>query len=745
MKKLIVCILLVCIFCACTESNGSIKDNSQLGLYSTSNELIKALPDFPASAQEHFMLGLAYQEEKQNKKALLHFTNSCFSSHRSNTIRLYAHPIYRFTKGFHFKSPFYDDANYKIAELFFSYREFPYVIKFCDNISDNNYGLHLDALRLKIRALTAQKKFAEAIDLIKDALPQTRTDSDRALLLISRASIYEKQKAYRNALKDYLHILSSKADTWQTNLAARRIAKLHFTHNISLSAAQKEILIPSLYTATEYKQAVDVISTVNKPSDTAKLYGLRSHIRLNGTRKLDLKLKIFNTSQNLKTEALYTAAEELKSRNHESAALKYYLQCINAGDETIRRKALYFAGRYYEDRNSQMFTEYFKPLIKNYKTSKEAEHALWLTGRSYIKAGQYAKADTYLSSSLATFPRGLYSDQCRFWRYKIANLKTSTALAEKMSRELVKYNPDSSYTWLHIQNILSKQKFPALKNTFSESLSNNKIDEALYCHTLLFALDKNKNERNDRIEALPEKFTENYHNLLKTIKNSSEQYSSKQWKLLESYYAIGYRDGINRIAPSTEAKILLSSQYNNNFSCLFNLQNLMDSKGIQENITLMPETLVAMILPRPFYACTEKQSDQHNISADILYAVMKAESLFNHRAVSPAGAKGLMQLMPATAGDIARSMEMKSFELTDPCTSITFGASYLSWLKKYFKGNFRYMVAGYNAGAGNVNKWKKRAHYHDPDYFTEFTPFVETRYYILRTGKYLLQYDIWGN
>ena len=52
------------------------------------------------------------------------------------------------------------------------------------------------------------------------------------------------------------------------------------------------------------------------------------------------------------------------------------------------------------------------------------------------------------------------------------------------------------------------------------------------------------------------------------------------------------------------------------------------------------------------------------------------------------------------------------------------------------------MVAAYNAGAGNVTKWKERLPNDDMDYFTEFTPFIETRYYILRTGKFFTQYDL---
>ncbi len=85
---------------------------------------------------------------------------------------------------------------------------------------------------------------------------------------------------------------------------------------------------------------------------------------------------------------------------------------------------------------------------------------------------------------------------------------------------------------------------------------------------------------------------------------------------------------------------------------------------------------------------------------------------------------------------------MKSYDLKDPCTSIRMGAHYLKWLKGYFNNDFEEMVAGYNAGAGNVNKWKKNRDYEDDDYFIALLPFDETRGYILRTRKFHMQYEI---
>jgi soluble lytic murein transglycosylase len=98
--------------------------------------------------------------------------------------------------------------------------------------------------------------------------------------------------------------------------------------------------------------------------------------------------------------------------------------------------------------------------------------------------------------------------------------------------------------------------------------------------------------------------------------------------------------------------------------------------------------------------------------------------------------------MPVTAKGIAKELRITEFDLNDPCTSIKFGAHYIAWLNRYYNGQIEYMVSGYNAGAGNVDKWKKRDTNKDIDLFSEFTPFNETRDYIFRTKKYMIQYEL---
>jgi hypothetical protein len=96
----------------------------------------------------------------------------------------------------------------------------------------------------------------------------------------------------------------------------------------------------------------------------------------------------------------------------------------------------------------------------------------------------------------------------------------------------------------------------------------------------------------------------------------------------------------------------------------------------------------------------------HGLDPDLINGVIWVESRFQTRARSPAGARGLMQLMPATAAALAHEMETRR-RMYDPKFNIFAGSLYLAKLLRRYDGNETLALAAYNAGAGNVNKWVK--------------------------------------
>ena len=112
-------------------------------------------------------------------------------------------------------------------------------------------------------------------------------------------------------------------------------------------------------------------------------------------------------------------------------------------------------------------------------------------------------------------------------------------------------------------------------------------------------------------------------------------------------------------------------------------------------------------------------AEEYKLDPNLIRAVMRAESAFDPTVVSPAGAQGLMQLMPALAEEMGVS------DPFDPRQNIMGGAKYLRWLLDRNRGNIPLTLAGYNAGPTIVAKYRK------------IPPFHETQNYVKRITGFL--------
>jgi soluble lytic murein transglycosylase len=99
---------------------------------------------------------------------------------------------------------------------------------------------------------------------------------------------------------------------------------------------------------------------------------------------------------------------------------------------------------------------------------------------------------------------------------------------------------------------------------------------------------------------------------------------------------------------------------------------------------------------------------QHLDFNKLVECVIKQESAGNPKAVSKAGARGLMQIMPATADDIAKEMGLVVYDLFDAKTNEKMGRYYLKKMLKAFNDNIELSLAAYNWGIGNVKKAMKK-------------------------------------
>jgi soluble lytic murein transglycosylase len=137
------------------------------------------------------------------------------------------------------------------------------------------------------------------------------------------------------------------------------------------------------------------------------------------------------------------------------------------------------------------------------------------------------------------------------------------------------------------------------------------------------------------------------------------------------------------------------------------------------------------------------------VDSHLIHAIMRQESGFNPKVTSPAGAMGLMQLMPKTASAIAKKKGYRHHDgklHSDPSYNILVGTHYFKEMLDQFQGSYLLAIAAFNCGPGPVQRWIER--YGDPRTnqidtvdFIESIPYSETREYVksVLTNFYIYQ------
>jgi len=129
----------------------------------------------------------------------------------------------------------------------------------------------------------------------------------------------------------------------------------------------------------------------------------------------------------------------------------------------------------------------------------------------------------------------------------------------------------------------------------------------------------------------------------------------------------------------------------------------------------------------------------HGVDPMLVLGLMRQESTYNARAVSRAGARGPMQIMPRTGhllADLARNEEFNAGDLSDPDLAVEYGIWYLGLLLERFDGVYPLAVAAYNGGPHNMSSWLQGPARDLPmDQLVEHIPFRETRDYVKRVSE----------
>lgn len=189
-------------------------------------------------------------------------------------------------------------------------------------------------------------------------------------------------------------------------------------------------------------------------------------------------------------------------------------------------------------------------------------------------------------------------------------------------------------------------------------------------------------------------------------------------------------------SPTVIRALALICSNANNYGILFKYTASIGDHfnyPFKSNPYLLPTVLRRYLYPEYYREFVEPSAQENGIENAFLYALIRGESAFDADCVSWANAYGLMQLLYSTASSANRDRgrrRIESVELTNPEHNILLGTVHLRSLLATYNGDYFYTLAAYNAGGGNVKRWRSLTGRTNPYLFTRLIDYPETEYYV---------------
>ncbi len=162
-------------------------------------------------------------------------------------------------------------------------------------------------------------------------------------------------------------------------------------------------------------------------------------------------------------------------------------------------------------------------------------------------------------------------------------------------------------------------------------------------------------------------------------------------------------------------------------------------------IVLFVLSAISIFYPLDYMEYIDKYSKEYDVDPILVAAIINVESKYKKDAISSKDARGLMQIGPTTGEWAGEELNIENYNpnmLFIPETNIRIGSWYLSKLKSEFGDNLDLILAAYNAGSGNVQKWRQDSSYSKDGITLENIPFKETADYLVKVKLNLKVYDL---
>jgi tRNA dimethylallyltransferase len=562
------------------------------------------------------------------------------------------------------------------------------------------------------------KTLKEAILAITDNFSHQKFRKFLPDLIFKLAELQEQTGKQTEAYLNFrqLHIKYPNHDQMpEAETAIKRLSALEAVKEVPLTLREHTDRIQGLFENVRYEEVIQEIQKLQKENNLLPgrfyFFLARAHGGLRDRKNANkILLKFLKTYphhakvQNAKFDIgrnLWNLGRPLQGAKYFQAVTK------DTPSSELAVKAQFFLGKIYEEQKN------FPQALKNYKTALEkypnesyAQWAGWRLGWVHYLDGKFEDAFNKFQEAADRFPDKSFIEYNLYWSAKSAEKLNKKDVARDLYVKVAELFP---YTFHGIRakdrllalgikpspdNPISKPPVKEEKMELGRPLSSREKFHHTRAHELA-QLGLNQDARNEIIE------------LQKTVRKNL---TGVLWLSQLYHQAQGYAESLR----------------------LLHLYKDFTTKPKEKNLS---EKFWKHFFPLAYEDSVLGYAKTRKVDPYFVNGIIRQESLFDSQALSPAGARGLMQIMPATGKKLySKTKFKKPFEtdaLFDPDLNIRLGVKYVSQLNKRFNSNGMHILISYNAGPHVLKKWLERfGHFSDMDVFIESIPYPETRRYV---------------
>jgi soluble lytic murein transglycosylase len=447
-----------------------------------------------------------------------------------------------------------------------------------------------------------------------------------------------------------------------------------------------------------YPQAIAAYSKA--PNTPRRAYRLGRSRELNKNKDGAISAYKYLIAEFPTTEEAYLGLQKIVPLLESDLAVAY-LDEVNAKNPAIAPQALLEKAKLLEKlQKPELVTKVQQTIFEKYNNSEVAAESRWNIARKQADSGDILGAWEQAKAIANLNPQSKYAARAVYWSGKWANQLGKATEAKTAFEQAIRQYPQSYYAWRSAVNLgWDVGDFQTLRQLTPEMnipLTRSPLPSGSAALKELYLLGEDRET----------------WNLWQAEFTNRERPTVKEQ----------FTDGLVRLA---------AGRYISAIDLVGKLENRKNPPEIAEFQEIQSgSNYWNALYPLPYWQNILEKSTRNQINPLLTISVIRQESRFEPDIKSIAGAVGLMQLIPTTAAQEARSLNLSAYNLQKPADNILLGTTYLAKMHQLHDNNSMLAVASYNAGPGNVGKWLREKRDLDLDVFVEEIPFSETQWYV---------------